>query len=110
MSKFKIGRHKFKIGRYRISDDEARIEEIRITKITPSFITFFIKEYHGVYYSLYDVEVKRKIRTNEYGNEYIPPLYYVWNTIFTPSATKLNSDFGFDVLHLEAEDLKIFED
>lgn len=97
---------KFAVGRYRITDDEKRAEDIRIVKITPSFITFNIVEYHGWDYSLYDVKFNRKIHTNSRGVEYIKPIYYVWNTIFRPTAQELDSDSGFDVLFIEADELK----
>jgi len=99
---------KFVVGRYRLTDDETRAEDIQIIKITPSFITFHIVEYHGYSYSLYDVKFKRKIHTDEFGNEYIKPIYYKWNTLFTPSSKELDSDCGFDDLQINADELKIY--
>jgi len=96
---------KFVVGQYRITDDETRAEDIRIIKINQQFITFHIVEYHGWLYSLYDIKFRRKIHTDKYGNEYIKPIYYVWNTIFKPSAKQLDSDSGFDVFLCNAEEL-----
>lgn len=99
---------KFAVGKYRITDNETRAEDIRIIKITPSRAIIHIVEYHGSNYSLYDTTISRKIFTNNTnGNEYINPIYYVWNTIFKPSSQQLDSDSGFDVLLLRADELKL---
>ena len=95
---------KFDIGRYCLCD-EKNTDEILITKITPTYITLHIKTHHGFLYSLDDVKLRRKIFTDEYGYEYIKPIYFVWNTIFTPTAQEKDSDSGFDVLYLQAEHL-----
>tara|TARA_R110002012_G_scaffold313419_2_gene525008 strand:- start:122 stop:454 length:333 start_codon:yes stop_codon:yes gene_type:complete len=97
---------KFAVGRYRLCESETRAEDIRIIKITPSFITFHIVEYHGYTYSLYDVIVRRKIHTDKYGNEYINVFYYRWNAIFKPTAQELDMDCKFDALSINADDLK----
>ena len=94
----------FKIGRYKKDDMSNGGGDIRITKIKNGFVWIDIKSYHGCSYSLYNVKVRRKIFRDKYGNEYIKPLYYVWNTIFKPSAQQLDSDSGFDILHIRMDD------
>ena len=97
---------KFKIGKFRFEDtDPDKAEEIHITKITPHFVFFHIVVYHGCYYSLDDVKFKRKIFTDEYGNQETKQFYYAWNTIFRPTARQLDSDSGFDNLSIDAMDL-----
>ena len=97
---------KFKIGKFRFEDtDPDKAEEIHITKITPQYVFFHIVDYHGCNYSLDDVKFRRKIFTDEYGGQEIKRFYYVWNTIFTPTARQLDSDSGFDTLLIYAMDL-----
>jgi len=90
----------FKIGRYKITDMSADGGVILITKIKNGFVWFDIKSYDGWSYSLYNVKVRRKIFRDKYGDEYIKPLHYVWNTIFTPSARQIDSESGFDRLDI----------
>jgi hypothetical protein len=94
---------KFAIGCYSLEDDENNTD-IRITKITPTYVSLHIIQYNGTSYSLDNVKLRRKIYNDGY-TEYIKPIYYVWNTILNLTAKQKDSDCGFDVLHIHADDL-----
>ena len=110
-SKFKIGRYGIDIKQPTDTHDiwitKITIDDIKITKTTPRYITLHIKTHHGLLYSLDDVKLRRKIYTDEYDNEYLKPIYFVWNTIINPTTKQIDSDSGFDILHLQADDLFI---
>ena len=74
-SKFKIGRYGIDIKQPTDTHDiwitKITIDDIKITKTTPRYITLHIKTHHGLLYSLDDVILRRKIYTDEYDNEYL---------------------------------------
>ena len=109
--------YKFKRGHYvyQINDLDEPPTEIIINHIINDTLYFTILLHHGSENSLYDVNVKRKIKTKTHSRffngdiikkevEFIR-IYYTWNTPFFPTKQKLDSDNGFDMLEFNAFDL-----
>ena len=97
---------KFEVGDYKLYDE---YNDIEITKRTPKYIYLHIKEYYGDY-ELRDRKVKKYIYKDDNDNEYIKPIHFQHNTIFTPSKDVLNGDYGFSSINLKAIDLEKIND
>lgn len=99
---------KFEVGEYKLNHKSChhKRSNICITKRTPKYIHLHIKEYHGLWYSIYDGKVRKKIFIDDNNNEYIKDIYYRCWSIFTPSQRVLNMDYGFDCLQLNSIDLE----
>ena len=95
----------FKVGEYKLKNKQD-FSHICITKRTKNYIHLNIKIYHGYHYSIYDVNVRKKIFIDGNNNEYIKTIYYTWNTIFIPSKLVLDSESGFDILKLNSTELE----
>ena len=97
----------FEVGEYKLKKKINQVDlHMCITKRTPKYIHLHIRIYHGLWYSLYDGKLRKKIFIDENNNEYINDIYYSCFSIFTPSKRVLDMDFGFDCLQLSSYKLE----
>jgi len=100
----------FGVGRFKL-DGESDTNDIRITKINNGYISVDVKYYLGSWSrQLENVKFRRKIFLDDYGVEYIKPIYFSWNTILNLTAQEKDSDSGFDILNITSNGLEKLED